>query len=899
MPIDNFNPNGPTSSSKSDKRSANLYPHPVVAVVKNNTDSIRSGSMWVYVLEQGAEDSDDKNSWVQVRYSSPFYGTTRPVATGSEFGEFVGNSHSYGFWATAPDVGTKVLCVFVNGSANFGYYIGCIPEPEKLQMVPAIGAASAVTVNPGEGKSYGATERLPVTNINTTNEKLSDSSTFLKEAKPVHSYAAAILNKQGLLRDRHRGVIGSSAQRESPSRVIGISTPGRPIYDGGFTDQSVTEAIKNNADATKFKVIGRRGGHSLVLDDGDIVGDDQLIRIRTALGHQIMMNDTSQSLTIIHSNGQSWVELGAEGTVDVYSSNSVNIRTQGDLNLHADRDINMHAGRKMNFKAEDITLNSDKTLNFRSSMDTTFYSQGKFGVVVDSSLSLLSSGEASLKSESTTFINGSRINLETGTASFVPKKLNPIDTVLHADTSYDPVKGYLAVPGKLESITSRAPAHFPWESVGTGVDVKVDLAEPAVSLSPAVSSINTPAEVPDQKTSTSVLATVPVTSKVDPVKSAIVSQTAVAAATGIAKDAVTNGAAIVTDLAGVKTVAVGVLGSTVEQLASSASGVLKPGADAAIKAAISAGKTVEQAMSSAFFTGTNGIKSVADFTKNTVGQVANLNKMIDGSVSDLTKMQILKGGEKLNAIAGIATAAAVVGPKNIASLIKNPAGLASLSNKIAKAAAAGAFASKLAGTLRGGFPSVDKIAAMIPSLTPGKALDLIKEKANSALNGAISGVTSQINGAISGVTSKINSVAELASKIKNKQLPSLDNLLNKVSLGLPGGMKIASIATATQSLGKVIEQSKQLLGNAKIPAIPFTAPTSEELQTSRDALSEKLKLSDEYAQILKQQQEAKALLEKNIATFGRSSSQALTSLSEFSSKLSQAKDILGKITPPK
>jgi hypothetical protein len=112
-------------------------------------------------------------------------------------------------------------------------------------------------------------------------------------------------------------------------------------------------------------------------------------------------------------------------------------------------------------------------------------------------------------------------------------------------------------------------------------------------------------------------------------------------------------------------------------------------------------------------------------------------------------------------------------------------------------------------------------------------------------------------------------------------------------------MKIASIATATQSLGKVIEQSKQLLGNAKIPAIPFTAPTSEELQTSRDALSEKLKLSDEYAQILKQQQEAKALLEKNIATFGRSSSQALTSLSEFSSKLSQAKDILGKITPPK
>jgi hypothetical protein len=55
------------------------------------------------------------------------------------------------------------------------------------------------------------------------------------------------------------------------------------------------------------------------------------------------MSDGAVTLQIIHSNGQSYVELGTEGTVDVYAMNSVNIRTQGDLNLHADNNININS----------------------------------------------------------------------------------------------------------------------------------------------------------------------------------------------------------------------------------------------------------------------------------------------------------------------------------------------------------------------------------------------------------------------------------------------------------------------------------------------------------------------------------------------------------------------------
>ena len=105
------------------------------------------------------------------------------------------------------------------------------------------------------------------------------------------------------------------------------------------------------------------------MDDGDIIGRDQLIRLRTALGHQILMSDDGQMLSILHSNGQTYIELGKEGTVDVFATNSVNLRTQGDLNLHADNDINLNAKNVNINSSENTTLNADKAFSQRVGED--------------------------------------------------------------------------------------------------------------------------------------------------------------------------------------------------------------------------------------------------------------------------------------------------------------------------------------------------------------------------------------------------------------------------------------------------------------------------------------------------------------------------------------------------
>lgn len=325
---------GSFNTNKDDRAGAQTIPSAVIGIVKNNIDPSRSGKIEVFLLRGNSAKEDSPASWIPVNYMSPFFGYTQNTSSKDDKGKYLGNPNSYGMWMTPPDIGTEVLCVFLNGDINFGYYIGALPKPGMTYMTPALGASNYIIPNSAEAKGFGGAKRLPVTEANNANKEVKDSTIPAYSPRPIHSYQASILFNQGLLKDPDRGAISSSSMRESPSHVFGISTPGRPIYQGGYDDTSIKDAIESDAKNENFKIIGRRGGHSFVMDDGDLYGKDQLIRLRTAGGHTIMMNDYAQTLMIMHANGQSYIELGREGTIDMYSTNSVNIRTEGDLNLH-------------------------------------------------------------------------------------------------------------------------------------------------------------------------------------------------------------------------------------------------------------------------------------------------------------------------------------------------------------------------------------------------------------------------------------------------------------------------------------------------------------------------------------------------------------------------------------
>jgi hypothetical protein len=732
---------GATKASRPDRGGGIIKSEAVIGVVKDNIDTVRMGRVRVYLADFSGTDPDDSNNWVTVSYLSPFYGLTPSTSSGSGHGDFVGNPHSYGMWASAPDIGTKVVCIFINGDINYGYYIGCVPEPESLHMVPAIGASDKIVPNEGEADSYGGAPRLPVTNINTNNSGLNNSSDFLNQGKPVHSTVAATLNTQGLIRDPVRGVIGSTAQRESPSRVFGISTPGRPIYEGGFTDQNI--ASSGDAPPEQLKVVARRGGHSLVMDDGDIAGRDQLTRLRTSTGHQILMHDTSQTLFIIHANGQSWIELGKEGTIDMYSTNSVNIRTQGDLNLHADRNINMHAAKQFNLQAEQINIESVKDTNFRVGTDYKHYVMGKFTVKVDGAMSMNAGGEAGYASASTTYINGSKVNLNTGSASLTPEAVKPIPIVKHTDTLYDDAKGYAAAPGKLDSITSRAPAHQPWANGNQGVDVKVSLSAsanlpsaPAPKLAAAVAAA--PA-IPDAPVSTAVVSTVPTSvaavggSLDTAVTSAVVAQNAMSAAASAATGAATG--------------AIGSLGQTATQLASSAAGIIKPGADVLVNKALAEGKSLTTALPTNLFTGKDGITSVTSLVNNVGAQVTAQVNMMKDSVTKLTQAGAITGKESAGSLAGIVNTAVGAGVKAATDLVKGVTGaVGNVASSVKNLMSGGSFAAGIGEKVTGGLNSISSSLSSI-----GKSIGGAIDSAKGVVAGAFDKVTANFGQLKAGV----------------------------------------------------------------------------------------------------------------------------------------------------
>lgn len=754
MADDIFKPRGATKASEPSAGGAVLRQTPVFGIVKDNIDPNRSGRLQVYISDMGGLDPDDADSWITVNYMTPFYGLTNPSGGNTGYGSYLRNPNSYGMWSAQPDIGTTVICIFINGDPNYGYWIGCVPEPEALHMVPAIGSSELIVANAGEANSFGGAPKLPVMNINIDNDSIADSSNFLREPKPVHSYIAQSLSQQGLIRDTIRGVISSSAQRETPSRVgWGVSTPGRPIYEGGYTDETLPKAAEDGEPPEKLKLIGRRGGHTFVMDDGDLAGRDQLVRLRTALGHQILMSDDGQCLFIIHANGQSWIEMGKEGTIDMYATNSVNIRTQGDLNLHADNDININAKKKLNLTGETVKIASDKETEVRTGTDFKQQTLGKHTLKVTYGMSFESKGEASLVSKNITYINGTKINLNTGNASLVPEEVKPFTLTAHTDTVFDESKGWAAAPGKLLSIVSRAPAHAPWAMANQGVDIKVDNDAKSVfaaSPSSSLSSLNNGQTFPSNKVSQAVLSTVPVTGQV----SKSLNTNATNALLGLsstlgaayAPTAASTGSEVFYNTPLQKWVpAIGKMAQSPLQM--EIGGVLKPGSSQVIDKLINEGKTVEQAFSNNLFTGNPGAETLGQYINNYSAQAAAQVNNFQVAQQLLTESGLITGKESSGVIGGAVLTAAIKNPDQVASLAKglnsDASGTAFDINPNIPAFAQGLvtdgnYATNFAETVSGGLSSIASSLSKLDTDISGLNLvEAAKGVAGSAFNAIV------------------------------------------------------------------------------------------------------------------------------------------------------------------
>jgi len=396
---------------------------PYEAVIVGHLDPFYGGALEVELLKVSSSGNTPEKSGqlIQVQYLSPFYGVT-PIQANGKVDQYNGTQKSYGFWAVPPDIGTRVLVIFAEGRRDRGYWIGCIQERHINFMVPD--GRAATTYNRENTK-------LPVGEFNKLLETRGDHPTAFN--KPVNVDYANRMFEQGLDKDEVRGLSTSSARRAPIPNVYGWNTPG-PV-----DKRQGAPRVNYGTQESKVSVPANRlGGSSFIMDDGDetiirkgpakdtpmeysnlradeATGDrtlpaNELTRIRTRTGHQILLHNTEDLIYISHGSGDSWIELTANGKIDIYAKDSISIRSANDINFTADRDINFTAFRDINTvvgrnhlesagqergikSGTHTAINAGTSFNANAQTDVSLFSVGNTSVLAEAQMALQSGGD--------------------------------------------------------------------------------------------------------------------------------------------------------------------------------------------------------------------------------------------------------------------------------------------------------------------------------------------------------------------------------------------------------------------------------------------------------------------------------------------------------------------------
>jgi hypothetical protein len=418
-------------------------PGPHLARVVSVVDPTYMGILEVELLQKVGNYDSRETQTHQVRYITPFGGSTSSEYL-TETDDYDSTQKSYGFWMVPPDPGNIVVVLFIDGEADKGYWFGCVQDQDMNFQVPGH-AATQYHVN-------GKKKRVPVAEYNRKAKPnvQTDGTKNTKPASPLEK----VLIDQGIIEDDTRGITTSSARRDLPSMVFGISTPG-PIDQKG----PVGKVGKHEHKIPNAKV-SRLGGSTFVMDDGDDkwvrktkpsegppdyankendetgldeIPHNELIRLRTRTGHQILLHNSEDLIYIGNARGTAWIELSSDGKMDVYCEDSISFRTKNDFNFYADRDVNIEAGRNVNIK--------------------TF---ANFHVEAGAEYQILAGADGKLTAGGTTHIKSGSQHLETATQIHMngPTAKAVEELSIYSNPDHE--------ENVTNSIMLRIPSHEPW-----------------------------------------------------------------------------------------------------------------------------------------------------------------------------------------------------------------------------------------------------------------------------------------------------------------------------------------------------------------------------------------------------------------------------------------------------
>lgn len=282
-------------------------------VVVDTNDPQQMGRVKIWVPALDGDGFEVKNlPWA--RYMSPLAGQTRDYPAGP--GESVTKGFlSYGWWAV-PKNGALVVVGLLYDDPNQRVYIGSYFREHGNRSLP-------------QGRWRPDIE--PDTPL---------SDTFEPVQPEVENLKAQFSGQLGAPEALSRGVYERQVAQD------------KTIKDGGEGYQVDLVEPKDEKGNPLFDpqtyVLTSPGRHSVIMQDNP---ENGRLRLKTAAGHQVILDDANERIYVSTSRGETWIELDQDGRVHVYAGDSISMTTGGDFNVSATGNINMQAGKNVNVQA--------------------------------------------------------------------------------------------------------------------------------------------------------------------------------------------------------------------------------------------------------------------------------------------------------------------------------------------------------------------------------------------------------------------------------------------------------------------------------------------------------------------------------------------------------------------
>lgn len=314
-----------------------------IGKIKDNIDESGLGRLRVWIPQLSAANENDESRWFTVRYCPPFAGAEN---SGDE--SKANNSttrkqtnQSYGMWMVPPHKNVNVVCAFLNGETGQGIWWACLPHDGHTHSLP--GLASGQT---HDGQISPVAER---NRYNTTDAQF--------ENRPEHPLNNT-LKGQGLEKDLRRGQNNAGPFRAKDKH---------PGYAYGFVSP---------------------GQHQFLIDDG-ADGNSGQIKIRVKSGASITIDGTDGFINIINSSGSAWIEVDADGNIDVFSEKDFSVGAVGNINFRAGNNVNIEAGNNINLLANtNIIAEACEIVNITGTIGVNFTSGLNMNILADSQMKL-------------------------------------------------------------------------------------------------------------------------------------------------------------------------------------------------------------------------------------------------------------------------------------------------------------------------------------------------------------------------------------------------------------------------------------------------------------------------------------------------------------------------------